>query len=326
MSFLFPFMIGILIFFVIISAAEEDRTGGDIIYTGDMRNLSDEVLAYGTLIKEYAEKYGIEEYCDYLMAIMQVESGGKGNDVMQCSESLGLPKDTLMPEESIQQGCKYFSELLAKSGKNGCDLNTTIQSYNYGDKYIDFISVNGKKHTFELAQEFAMKKANEKKTPYDDPIAIRLSFNWRYDYGNMFYVMLVSSYLYLVPLENDTIKMVMDEALKYEGWKYVFGGYHPDTSFDCSGLVQWCYGKAGISLPRTAQEQYDSTQRIDIDSLQPGDLVFFQGTYNTDVYITHVGIYTGNNKMYHAGDPIGYTDLTLQYWQEHIVGGGRVKL
>ena len=51
----------------------------------------------------------------------------------------------------------------------------------------------------------------------------------------------------------------MEEALKYEGWTYVYGGDSPSTSFDCSGLVQWCYGKAGIALPRTAQEQYNVT-------------------------------------------------------------------
>ena len=54
----------------------------------------------------------------------------------------------------------------------------------------------------------------------------------------------------------------MNEALKYQGYPYVFGGDNPQTSFDCSGLIQWVYGKVGIKLPRTAQEQYDATQHI----------------------------------------------------------------
>ncbi len=102
----------------------------------------------------------------------------------------------------------------------------------------------------------------------------------------------------------------MNEALKYQGWKYVYGGSNPNTSFDCSGLTQWCYGKAGISLLRTAQAS---------------DLIFFHSTYNTSDYVTHVGIYVGNNQMYHAGNPIGYTDLTSAYWQQHIICAGRIK-
>lgn len=125
--------------------------------------------------------------------------------------------------------------------------------------------------------------------------------------------------------DNETVQAVMNEALKYQGWKYVYGGSNPNTSFDCSGLTQWCYGKAGISLPRTAQAQYDATQHIPLSQAQAGDLVFFHSTYNTSDYVTHVGIYVGNNQMYHAGNPIGYTDLTSAYWQQHIICAGRIK-
>ena len=69
------------------------------------------------------------------------------------------------------------------------------------------------------------------------------------------------------------------------------GGASPTTSFDCSGLTQWTYGKAGINLPRTAQQQYDVTQHIPLSEAQAGDLVFFHSTYNAGSYITHVGIY-----------------------------------
>ena len=55
------------------------------------------------------------------------------------------------------------------------------------------------------------------------------------------------------------------------------------------------------------------------------NLVFFHSTYNAGSYITHVGIYLGNNRMFHAGDPIGYADLTSPYWQQHLVGAGRIK-
>ena len=104
----------------------------------------------------------------------------------------------------------------------------------------------------------------------------------------------------------------------------MFGGASPTTSFDCSGLVQWCFGKAGISMPRTAQEQYNVTQHIPLSEAKAGDLVFFHSTYNAGTYITHVGIYQGNNRMFHAGDPIGYADLTSSYWQQHLASAGRI--
>ena len=74
-----------------------------------------------------------------------------------------------------------------------------------------------------------------------------------------------------------------------------------------------------------AQAQYDATQHIPLSQAKAGDLVFFHSTYNAGTYVTHVGIYAGNNRMYHAGDPIGYSDLTSSYWQQHLIGAGRVK-
>ena len=141
----------------------------------------------------------------------------------------------------------------------------------------------------------------------------------------MFYVLLVNQYIYVREFDDLTVQMIMNEALLYEGTAYVWGGSTPETGFDCSGLTQWCFSVAGIELPRTAQEQYDATQHIPLSDAKPGDLVFFQGTYDTGNYITHVGIYVGDNYMYHAGSAVGYADLTTEYWQSHIVSAGRVK-
>ena len=177
---------------------------------------------------------------------------------------------------------------------------------------------------FDKGQESELGAGGEK-VSYPNPIAIPINGGWRYNYGNMFYVQLVTQYLVTTEFDDDTVQAIMDEALKYEGWRYVYGGASPTTSFDCSGLTQWTYGKAGINLPRTAQQQYDVTQHIPLSEAQAGDLVFFHSTYNAGSYITHVGIYLGNNRMFHAGDPIGYADLTSPYWQQHLVGAGRIK-
>ena len=299
---LFPIFFAIILFFGILISAEDDD--GNMSYSSGITgmNLSAEVLKHQPTVEKYAKEYGISEYVPYLLAIMQVESGGTATDVMQSSESLGLPPNSLSTEESIKQGCKYFASLLSSAQSSGCDMNTVVQSYNYGGGYIGYVAKNGKKHSFQLAVNFAKDKSGGVKVTYSNPIAVARNGGWRYQYGNMFYVELVNQYLTVAQFDDETAQAIMNEALKYQGWKYVYGGSNPNTSFDCSGLVQWCYAKAGISLPRTAQAQY-----------------------NAGTYVTHVGIYVGDNKMYHAGDPIGYTDLTSTYWQQHLIGAGRIK-
>ncbi len=323
-SFLAISFCAIMIFGIlaIISENKEEDSGvaGNVVSMG----ISQEVLSYKPLVEKYCKEYGIKEYVDYLLAIMMVESGGKGSDVMQSSESLGLPVNSLQPEASIKQACQYFADLIKSCKKKGIDELTAVQAYNFGGGFVGFVENKGKKYSFELAQEFSKNKARGKKVPYSNPVADSHG-NFRYSYGNMYYVKLVQQYLNPVNFSDETVKKIMTEALKYQGYPYVFGGASPSTSFDCSGLTQWCYGIAGINLPRTAQMQYDATKHFKLEEGKAGDLVFFSGTYNSGTQISHVGIYLGNNKMYHAGDPIGYADLTLPYWQQHLVGIGRIE-
>ncbi len=316
-------IISLLLFLFIVTSDDEENSTSRIDYSG--LNLSAEVLQYQPTVEKYAKEYGISDYVNYLLAIMQVESGGTAVDVMQSSESLGLPPNSLSTEESIKQGCKYFASLLSSCKEKGCDINTVVQAYNYGGGFVDYVASHGKKYTFELAVSFAKEKSGGVKITYKNEISIKENSGWRYKYGNMFYVKLVAQYLAVAHFDDATVQTIFNEALKYQGWKYVYGGSNPNTSFDCSGLVQWCYGKAGISLPRTAQAQYDATQHIPLSQAKAGDLIFFHSTYNAGSYVTHVGIYAGNNRMYHAGDPIGYADLTSSYWQQHLICAGRVK-
>ena len=322
---IFPVLFSIVLFFGILISGEDDDSSNSYspVYSG--MNLSADVLKHQPMVEKYARENGISEYVNVLLAIIQVESGGTATDVMQSSESLGLPPNSLSTEESIKQGVKYFSELLASSERLSVDLESVIQSYNYGGGFLGYVANRGNKYTFELAQSFSKEYSGGEKVSYPNPIAIPINGGWRYNYGNMFYVQLVTQYLVTTEFDDDTVQAIMDEALKYEGWRYVYGGASPTTSFDCSGLTQWTYGKAGINLPRTAQQQYDVTQHIPLSEAQAGDLVFFHSTYNAGSYITHVGIYLGNNRMFHAGDPIGYADLTSPYWQQHLVGAGRIK-
>lgn len=311
------------LFFAVISSEDDDDQPASNI-TAEAMNLSAEVYQHKSMVEKYCKEFGISEQVMVILAIMQVESGGKGGDVMQASESLGLPVNTLGTEASIKQGVKYFASLLKGAKAVGADLNTAIQSYNYGGGFTGYISKHGKKYTLELAKSFARDKSGDKKVTYTNPVA---EDGWRYAYGNMYYVTLISQYLVIGggKFDDKTVQAIMDEALKYQGTRYVFGGSTPTTGFDCSGLTSWCYGKAGIKLPRTAQAQYDAMAHLNIKDAKPGDLIFFHSTYNTADYVTHVGIYVGDMKMYHAGDPVGYGNLNTSYWQAHLIGAGRVK-
>lgn len=317
-SLLLPFL-QMLLFAVFLISINGDKNETPQYQSG--LALSSEVQGYADLVYEMTDKYGIREYARYLLAIMQVESGGKGTDVMQ---SLGNDS-TKTPEKSIETACVYFAYLLACAKAAGVDMETVIQAYNYGVGYISYVASNGKEHTYSLACDFAAKQSGGTKVTYDNEIAVKMNGGWRYEYGNMFYVYLVRQYLAVDPLSTDVANAIISEAEKYKGYTYVWGGASPSTSFDCSGLVKWCYGTVGISLPHSAQAQYDMMQHITLEEAEPGDLVFFTGTMVSENYITHVGIYLGDNKMFHAGNPLGYADLTTKYWKNHFVCAGRIQ-
>ena len=125
-------------------------------------------------------------------------------------------------------------------------------------------------------------------------------------------------------LADETFAAMIHEAEKYLGYPYIWGGSNPSTSFDCSGFVCWVLNKSGWSVGRTsAQGLYGYCTPVSRSNARPGDLIFFKGTYDTPG-ISHVGIYVGNNRMIHCGDPISYTAINTQYWQSHFYAFGRL--
>ena len=127
-------------------------------------------------------------------------------------------------------------------------------------------------------------------------------------------------------ITSNQFDKIYNEMKKHDGKPYKYGGNSPKTGFDCSGLMQWGYGTQGITLPRTSQEQYNKTTRVERKALQPGDLVFFKGTVPNKSGITHVGMYIGNNKFYNASNSgVGEASLDSTYWSKYIAGYGRVK-
>ena len=125
-------------------------------------------------------------------------------------------------------------------------------------------------------------------------------------------------------LKDDKFAAMMEEATKYIGYPYVWGGSSPSTSFDCSGYISWVLNHSGWNVGRqTAQGLYNLCTPVSAAQVKPGDLVFFKGTYDTPG-VSHCGIYVGNSIMLHCGDPISYTNLNSKYWQEHFYSYGRL--
>lgn len=166
-----------------------------ISYLTAKPQLSPQVLAYEPDVGKYADEYQVQQYEYVLLAIMQVESGGQGEDVMQSSESAGLDVNQLNADESIEQGCRYFKALLDIARREGCDLPSVIQAYNFGPGYLDYVAENGGKHSYSLAVSYAKDQSDGKRTVYMNPVAFFRNGGWRYTFGNMFYEELVSRYL-----------------------------------------------------------------------------------------------------------------------------------
>ena len=120
---------------------------------------------------------------------------------------------------------------------------------------------------------------------------------------------------------------MLEEAEKYLGYPYVFGGSSPSTSFDCSGFVSWVINHSGWDVGRLgAKALCNLCTPVSSANAKPGDLVFFINTYNAPDpnAPTHCGIYVGNNMMLHCGNPISYADLNSSYWQDHFFCYGRL--
>lgn len=307
-----------------IAGAVKDASSAQVIAGLYRQLLSDNTISYTQDVKDAAVNEQVEDYVNYLLAIMEVESHGIGTDVMQSSESAGLPPNSFKtPQESIAQGAKYFASCVMKASDKECDINTAIQAYNYGTGFIDFVAENGKVYTLDLAIAFAEEKSGGKQVAYKNQIAIDYNGGWRYAYGNMFYAQLVNQYIY--NYDNATVQKIIDEAMKYSGWDYISGGSSPDDGgFDCSGLVQYVYGEAGINLPRLEKDQYEVCEEIEAENIQPGDLIFYKNeTSNGE--IGHVAIYLGNGKVFEAGDPIGIYSATDEWHTSNQLHIGRVK-
>ena len=128
-------------------------------------------------------------------------------------------------------------------------------------------------------------------------------------------------------LTDEKFRKMITEAEKYLGYPYVWGGSSPSTSFDCSGFVSWVINHCGNGWNVGRQTANGLMGKCDIipkSEAKPGDLIFFQKTYNTSG-VSHVGIYVGNGMMIHCGNPISYASIETSYWRQHYYCMGRIR-
>ena len=150
-------------------------------------------------------------------------------------------------------------------------------------------------------------------------------------FGDVNFAVPGSEYLdYDIPgeaLTDEKFRRMITEAEKYLGYPYVWGGSSPSTSFDCSGFVSWVINHSGNGWNvgrSTANGLMGYCDIIRKSEAKPGDLIFFQGTYNTSG-ASHVGIYVGGGMMIHCGTPISYASIETSYWQQHYYCMGRIR-
>ena len=284
--------------------------------------LSQAVLELRALVEKYARMYGISDHVNTLLAIIQVESGGLLEDVMQSSESLGLPPNSLSKEASIKQGCKYYSELVRRANNLGCDLDSVIQAYNYGGGFLDYVAARGGKYSFELAQAFAEQKSGGVKVTYKNEISIAENGGWRYNYGNMFYVRLIKQYN--GGLSSDVQQRIVAIAEDYQNYGITApAGY-------CEMWAEQVYRAAGVQVNNwccAGRNRVTNVVSTDSSNIPVGAMVYNDpAVYNSHTTCScgmnagHVGIYIGNGMI--ISNIGGSSTDTLESWTSYYGFGG----
>lgn len=126
-----------------------------------------------------------------------------------------------------------------------------------------------------------------------------------------------------VRADKATAQRAANYAQNMIGKPYRYGGNSP-TGFDCSGLVQYSYSRAGLPIPRTTKSQRESSAAVGSQSLRAGDLIFFDQEGRKS---SHVGIYIGDGRFVHApssGKQVRVDTLDTKYWKKHYVGARRI--
>ena len=126
-----------------------------------------------------------------------------------------------------------------------------------------------------------------------------------------------------VRASNDTAAKALDYAKEMLGKPYKYAGDTPE-GFDCSGLVKYSYGRAGIAMPRDTQSQRRMSMLVSVHGMREGDLLFFD---QEGKKTSHVGMYLGKGRFIHApssGGKVRTDSVNAEFWKKHFVEARRV--
>lgn len=333
-------------------------SGLDVSLRADTKieaKLSDEIKKYEEELEAAAKEYGFEAYVELFKALAeQRHYDGKKDDIFNMSKTSLNPdsKKTLSRADSIKIAAELFADCIDAYSKMGEPhmppqptdteaLKSILQAFEFeSDGFVDYCKG---KYTLEKAEEYAKKKSGN--TKRSDEAEIQQKGPWDFkdqkypDKVLQFYFVQVSqtggggSFGFSLPSEALSDKEFMNmynEISKYVqgNYPYVFGGSSPETSFDCSGFVCWVINHCGNgwNVDRTSANGLLSyCAEVKKEDAKPGDLIFFQGTYN-EPGASHVGIVVGNNHFAHFGNPGKISDYTESYWVEHFLAIGRLNM
>jgi hypothetical protein len=338
-------ILSLVVLIAVLGGDSKSKSGSGSLISGtaSVNNLPPEVMRWKDMVEKECAAQGVPELVPYVLAIIMVESNGiseKLPDIMQSSESQGWKMNTISnPKDSIYYGVMHLKGAFDDAKMLGInDLLAIVQTYNFGRNYVHWLAANNKTHSLETADNYSLTvvapaggNKNGTRIGYSQAVAVAYNGGYRYiNGGNFFMQKWVKQYLSFdngtAPVNgSETFKAIMNEALKYNGNPYVWGGKTPAQGFDCSGLTSWAFRAAGVNLNGSAAEQYAATVPVDPKDAQPGDLVFFKGTYGGPDHVSHVGIYVDANTMYDSENAgIGYHQFTSPGWQKYYAGIRRV--
>ena len=249
----------------------------------------------------------------------------------------------------IMNGTEYVVEDTGNFARYGVQFDVYYDSHSaasaHGHRSWEcYLADSNGQNEIEVTETKTIKRLNVTATNHNLDLILRNRMNedqqklyaiYNASYGNRDYLFptnrlqLADGMSYDIPPEalNDVkFRNMITEAEKYLGYPYVWGGSSPETSFDCSGFVSWVINHCGNgwNVGRLGAEGLRQIcTYVPPSEAKPGDLIFFQGTYDTSG-ASHVAIYVGNGMMIHCGNPIQYANINTSYWQQHFYCFGRL--
>ena len=309
------------------TAEDEDITGADADYTALETQLAARIANIESEYGGYDEyRYSLDEIGHdpfELASYLTAKFNAYTREQVQAELAALFNQQytlTLTPVTEVRYRTEtYTDHWTDEDGNSHSDTYTVQVPYNYYILYVTLTnrslgSVALNNLTPEQAEMYAVymeTKGNKPELFGDNPYVNRGEYT---DYE--------------IPpdaLTDSTFAAMIQEAEKYLGMAYVWGGSSPSTGFDCSGFVSWVINHSGWSVGRLgAQGLFNTCTPISPGNAQPGDLIFFTGTYDSPGPVSHVGIYVGGGYMIHCGNPISYADITKTYWVNHFYSFGRL--